>query len=279
VQHLDSNEQEVISARGGVFVATTPDEHIVNVLMDIREIPYQEPWSALLHKLAGQVVSFVAGYVDDPDEGGAGCPPARRRLRALVYAQLKATPPRKRHALRRPRRCRASRCSAPTWWPCARGEPLHPFRDAGRRPAVPSARCSSWASSGALPRAAFPLRSRAALRDPAGGRPNGREVAQARAGSLPHPLAQHARRAPCTSPTSWWRPDRPLAGASPSATARWPTVDVARRAARRWLVRARHALTAEVHGGKPWGYLLVPSGQIREQDTLDGLIARYRCEG
>ena len=52
-----------------------------------------------------------------------------------------------------------------------------------------------------------------------------------------------------------------------------PVVQAKTRAAATW---CRHATAhAREHGGKPWGYLLIPHDQITATRTLDGLAGAY----
>lgn len=271
VQHLDSNEHEVISARGGVFVAETPEEYIVNVLLDLPMVPYVEPWSGLVHKLAAQAVVFVEGYLDSPEEVERAVRQHATDFGALVYAQLKAH--RRVNATRFEDRVvhgfEILKADVVEMTP---GEPLRPFREpvddrqgirrmlfvGFRRALYPVQRFHS-----------DPERRFAILLedDPT--------------------VEKWVKPAPGRFRIHWrdeqlYEPDFVVE----TTTGRWlcepkrdsevTSEDVVEkaRAAVAWCERATR-LTTE-GGGKPWGYLLIPASSIDAAQSFDGLVARFK---
>jgi type III restriction enzyme len=271
VQLLDSNEQEVISARGGDFVATTPDEHIVNVLMDMPLIPYQEPLSALLYKLAGQVVSFVAGYVDDSDAVERAVRQHAADFGALVYAQLKAH--RRVNATRfEDRVVQGFEILKPDVVEMLPDEPLRNFRAP-----VDDRQAIRRMLFVGFERALYPVQRFQS--DP--------ERRFAILLEDDRTVEKWVKPAPGRFRIHWreehlYEPDFVVE----TTTGRWlcePKRDsemtseevVAKaRAAVAWCDRATR-LTAE-GGGKPWGYMLIPASAIDAAQTFAGIVARCR---
>lgn len=271
VQHLDSNEQEIISARGGVFVATTPAEHIVNVLMDYPLIPYQEPWSALLYKLAGQVVAFVEGYEDDPDAVERAVRQHAADFGALVYAQIKAH-----------RRVNATRFEdqvVPGFEKLTAdvvelipGVPLRQFR----APVDDRQNIRKMLFVG-FERALYPVqrfqsdpeRRFAVLLEDDATVEKWLKPAPGRFRIHWHAEHQYEPDFVVETTTGCWL-------CEPKRDSEMTTEDVVEkaRAAAAWCERATR-LTAP-SGGKPWGYLLIPASTIDAAQTFDGIIARCR---
>ncbi|MBK6531252.1 MAG: hypothetical protein IPF99_17070 [Deltaproteobacteria bacterium] len=238
--------------------------------MDMPLIPYQEPWSALLHKLAGQVVSFVAGYVDDPDAVERAVRQHAADFGALVYAQLKAH--RRVNATRfEDRVVQGFEILKPDVVEMLPGEPLRPSvrrSTSGRR----SDGCSSWASSALYPVQRFqsdPERRFAILLE------DDRTV-EKWVKPAPGRFRIHWREEHLYEPdfvvettTGRWL-------CEPKRDSEMASVEVIEkaRAAVAWCERATR-LTAE-GGGKPWGYLLIPASAIDAAQTFAGIVARCR---
>ncbi len=67
IQHLRTNEQELITATGDIKQEHRLEDHLVRALIDFNDIPYDDH-SNLLYDLAGQMVQHLFGYLHNEDK-------------------------------------------------------------------------------------------------------------------------------------------------------------------------------------------------------------------
>ncbi len=87
VKHLQSHDQERLAAGSGFLPERRLEDYVVRRLMDFDDVSYDDH-SALLYKLAGQLVAHLRSYLKDDDEVLNVLQFYQNQLAALVHAQL-----------------------------------------------------------------------------------------------------------------------------------------------------------------------------------------------
>lgn len=88
IQHLRTNQQERISASGSIATKQRLEDYLVRGLIDFDDISYDDH-AELLYDLAGQVVSHLAGYLDEEDTRNV-LQYYERQLVDLIHTQMQS---------------------------------------------------------------------------------------------------------------------------------------------------------------------------------------------
>ena len=87
IQHLKTSEQEQLSVAGGGIHEARLEDYIVSALIGFDDVDY-DATADLLYKLAGQVVTYLQGYLGSEDQVRNVLVYYQSRLGSLVHAQM-----------------------------------------------------------------------------------------------------------------------------------------------------------------------------------------------
>ncbi|MFC4767698.1 DEAD/DEAH box helicase family protein [Effusibacillus consociatus] len=88
IQHLRTNEREILQRNECEYEEERFEDYLVSVLMDYPDISYDDH-ADLLYKLAGQLVQHLQGYLNDDQKVRNVLLYHRVRLGELIHAQMK----------------------------------------------------------------------------------------------------------------------------------------------------------------------------------------------
>jgi len=89
IQHLRTNQQETLTARGAGQTELRPEDYLVGRLIDFDDISYDHH-SDLLYDLAGQMVSHLRSYLKEDGDVLNVLQSRRKELAEAIHAQMQA---------------------------------------------------------------------------------------------------------------------------------------------------------------------------------------------
>lgn len=87
IQHLRTNHREHLAGTGSAVLEERPENYVVRALIDFDDVEY-DAHAELLYKWAGQVVAHLASYLEDPQRVQNVLIIYQARLADLVHAQM-----------------------------------------------------------------------------------------------------------------------------------------------------------------------------------------------
>lgn len=87
IQHLRTNQQELITAAGDIKHENRLEDYLVRALIDFDDISYDDH-ADLLYELAGQMVQHLNGYLKDEDKVRNVLLYHQQELARLIHAQM-----------------------------------------------------------------------------------------------------------------------------------------------------------------------------------------------
>ena len=87
IQHLRTNEQELLTSTGDIKQEKRPEDYLVRALVDFDDISYDDH-ADLLYDLAGQMVQHLFGYLKDEDKVRNVLLYHQREIARLIHAQM-----------------------------------------------------------------------------------------------------------------------------------------------------------------------------------------------
>jgi len=272
IQHLHENQRYRLQEGSGIVEEKRPEDYLVRGLIDFDDVSYDDH-SALLYKLAGQVVARLREYLTDEGEVVNVLQYHQQTLVNLVHAQMRehfveSASAHEAHVTRGFRTLRANNYSA------AANEDLRGFRVAlpeGQRSRIGSMVFGGF-SKCLYPAQKFdsdPERRFAVLLE------NEDDVVKwfkpAKGDFQIHYSHEDSYEPDFVVET---KTAKFLCEPKRAGEMTDPVVLAKADAAATWCKRATDH--ADENAGKPWRYLLIPHDQIQDQMTLGGLAAR--CE-
>jgi type III restriction enzyme len=89
IQHLRTNDQELLTAAGDIKKEKRPEDYLVRALVDFDDISYDDH-AALLYDLAGQMVRHLSSYLKDEEKVRNVLLYHQKELARLIHAQMQA---------------------------------------------------------------------------------------------------------------------------------------------------------------------------------------------
>lgn len=89
IQHLRTNQQELITAGGDIGRENRLEDYLVRALIDFDDISYDDH-ADLLYELAGQMVQHLTGYLTDEDKVRNVLLYHQQELARLIHAQMQS---------------------------------------------------------------------------------------------------------------------------------------------------------------------------------------------
>lgn len=89
IQHLRTNQQELITAGGDIKRENRLEDYLVRALIDFDDISYDDH-ADLLYEVAGQMVQHLNGYLKDEDKVRNVLLYHQQELTRLIHAQMQA---------------------------------------------------------------------------------------------------------------------------------------------------------------------------------------------
>ncbi len=87
IQHLRTNQQELITAGGDIKRENRLEDYLIRALIDFDDISYDDH-ADLLYELAGQMVQHLTGYLKDEDKVRNVLLYHQQELARLIHAQM-----------------------------------------------------------------------------------------------------------------------------------------------------------------------------------------------